>query len=295
MTDSEIPNCPPPDPSPGWPQLIAPAGAVDCHAHIFGAEPDYPFSPRRGYTPPPASLEEYLALLKILGIEHAVLTQPSVYGTDNTAMLDAMAQQPGRLLGVAAVDATIADQELSELNEKGIRGIRVNLADKGGNPFDSMTDVRRFAERLKPLGWHLELLIHVNDFPDLHQTFTDFPIDIVVGHLGYMKSPHGVENSGFQEFLNLVKEGHCWVKLTGTYRITGQENPPYPDVMSVAQALIQANPDRMVWGTDWPHPFHYRGMPNDAYLLDQLLDWTDAATIKKILVDNPRELFGFSA
>lgn len=293
MADDEIPFCPPPDPNPATPTLMAPRGAIDCHAHVFGPESEYPYSPARGYTPPDASLETYLGVLDVLGIERSVLTQPSVYGTDNSAMFDAMARHPGRILGVAAVNAGVTDEELENLNAKGVRGVRVNLADKGGNPFDSMADVRRFSERLAPLGWHLELLLHVDEFPDLKDTFTNYPVDIVVGHLGYMKMPNGLDNPGFQEFLDLVRGGHCWVKLTGSYRITGADSPPYPDVVPVAQALIAANPERIVWGTDWPHPTHYRGMPNDAYLLDQLLDWTDEATIEKILVDNPQELFGF--
>ena len=293
MTDTAIPVCPPPDPNPAQPQLVAPPGAVDCHAHVFGPAIKYAYSPARGYTPPDAPLETYLGVLDVLGIERAVLTQPSVYGTDNSAMLDAMAQHPGRMLGVVAVDAGITDSELEDLNAIGARGVRVNIADKGGNPFDSMDDVRRFCERLQPLGWHLEVLLHVNEFPDLGASFADFPVDIVVGHLGYMKSPDTIEHPGFQEFLELVRGGKWWVKLTGSYRTTGEDSPPYPDVTPVAQALIAANPERIIWGTDWPHPFHYRGMPNDAYLLDQLLDWTDAATIKKILVDNPEQLFGF--
>lgn len=293
MTNKDIPICPPPDPNPQPPKIKAPPGTIDCHAHVFGPESKYPYSPRRGYTPPDASLTDYLAMHDVLGVERSVLTQPSVYGTDNAAMLDAMAEHPGRILGVAALDADISDAELEVLNDRGVRGVRVNLADKGGDPFGSMDNVRRFSERLKPLDWHLELLLHVNDFQDLRETFTDFPVDIVIGHLGYMKSPNTIENPGFQEFLELVRGGNCWVKLTGTYRITGEENPPYPDNIPVAQALIEANPDRMIWGTDWPHPFHFRGMPNDAYLLDQMLDWTDEATINMILVDNPVELYRF--
>lgn len=293
MTGTEIPSCPPPDPNTAKPKLIAPAGAIDCHAHVFGPETKYAYSPARGYTPPDASIDTYLGVLEALGIERAVLTQPSVYGTDNSAMLDAMAQHPERLRGVVAVNANITDRELEDLHGKGARGVRVNVADKGGNPFDSMADVRRFCERLKHLGWHLEVLLHVNDFTDLTQTFADFPIDIVVGHLGYVKSPNAVEDPGFQEFLDLVRGGNWWVKLTGTYRITGAENPPYTDVIPVAQKLIETNPDRLIWGTDWPHPFHYRGMPNDAYLLDQMLNWANEATLQKILVDNPERLFAF--
>lgn len=134
MADNEIPSCPPPDPNPARPKLVAPRGAIDCHAHVFGPESKYPYSPARGYTPPDASLETYLAVLDVLAIERAVLTQPSVYGTDNSAMLDAMARHPGRILGVAAVDAGVTEGELADLDAKGVRGLRVNLADKGGNP-----------------------------------------------------------------------------------------------------------------------------------------------------------------
>ena len=147
MTEAKIPSCPPPDPNPAKPKLVAPTGAIDCHAHVFGPEAKYPYSPARGYTPPDAPLDTYLALLDTLGIERAVLTQPSVYGTDNSAMLDAMALYPERLLGVVAVDAGITDAELNDLHKKGARGVRVNIADKGGNPFDNMDAVRRFCER----------------------------------------------------------------------------------------------------------------------------------------------------
>ncbi len=290
---ADIPFCPPPHPQPSTPQFTAPAGAIDCHAHVFGPESAYPFSPARGYTPPDAPINRYLTLLDTLGIARGVLTQPSVYATDNQAMLDAIAVADGRLRGVVAVDADASDRELETYNAVGCRGVRVNLADPGGNPFDSFAELRQFAERLAPLGWHVELLIHVNSFPDLYETLSGFPVPIVVGHLGYMKLPETVNNPGFQEFLTLVRDGNCWVKLTGTYRITGEDAPPYPDVTPIAQALIDANPDRLLWGTDWPHPHHYRGMPDDAYLLDQMTEWTDAATLHKILCENPVALYGF--
>jgi len=293
LATPEIPVCPPPAPAPKSAKLRSPSGAIDCHTHVFGPESKYPYSPARGYTPPDASLDSLLSLHEALGIGRVVLTQPSVYGTDNSALLDALGRLGSRGRGVAAVDKDVSNEELHHLNDAGVRGTRVNLADKGGNPFDSMDDVRRFSDRLGALGWHLELLIHADDFMDLYATFTDFPVDIVVGHLGYMKTGKGLDHPGFGELLELVREGRCWIKLTGTYRITEAETPPYPDVTAYAQALINANPDRMLWGTDWPHPHHYRGMPTDDYLLDQLLDWTDDGTIGKILVDNPESLYGF--
>jgi 2-pyrone-4,6-dicarboxylate lactonase len=294
MNDSEIPICPPPDAFIKTPKLKLPAGAIDTHAHVFGPETQYPLSPNRGYTPYDAKLETLLKMHATFGVERLVLTQPSVYGTDNSAMLDAIAQYPDRMRGIVAVGSEVTDKELEDYHAQGIRGIRVNLVDKGGMPFVSIDEFCRFAERLKPFGWHLELLIHVHEFPEIRETLGKLPIDISVGHLGYTKTSEGIDHPGFQDFLNLVKDGHCWVKLTGTYRITTLEKTPYLDVTPMAQALIEANSDRLIWGSDWPHVATYCAMPNDADLLDHMLDWTSDAKIqKKIFVDNPEELFGF--
>lgn len=294
MAEAEIPHCPGPDPDPRPPRTMPPPGACDCHAHLFGPVSKYPYSPARGYTPPDASLTDYEKLHAILGIDRAVMTQPSVYGTDNSAILDAIAASEDRMRGVAAVGGDVSDDELHRLHDAGIRGIRVNTADKGGMPFDSMAEFARFAERLKTLGWHAELLNKVAEAPDFFDRFCDFPVDIVVGHLGYMRTSEGLQNQGFQDLLELVRRGKCWVKLTGTYRITERDAPPYDDVPPFAQALAQANPDRIVWGSDWPHPFHYRAMPNDGHLLDQLEDWGfDEALRHRILVENPVNLYGF--
>ncbi|MGI9425175.1 MAG: amidohydrolase family protein [Hyphomicrobiaceae bacterium] len=298
MTNShaDIPVCPPPDPNPTKPTFQVPAGACDTHAHIFPNEHVARYSPRRGYTPPVAGLSTFLELHDVLGIERAVLTQPSVYGTDNTAILEAVALYPERMKAVVAVDKAVSDDELVQLNAAGAKGIRVNLVDKGGMPFDDLEDVRQFTDRIAPLGWHLELLIHANDFPDLRRDFAELPVDIVVGHLGYMTTPHGLGDPGFRELLAMARDGACWVKLTGSYRITTADAPPYDDVVPFAQALIDAAPNRMLWGSDWPHPTYYRTMPNDGYLLDQLAIWTanDAERIKQILVDNPMAFYGFS-
>jgi len=295
MPDTEIPLCPGPDPDPTRPSFDVPPGAIDCHAHVFGPESRYPYSPGRGYTPPDASLASFLRLHEVLGIERAVLTQPSVYGTDNRAILDAVAQCGERMLAVAAVGEDVTDRELEELNAQRVRGVRVNLVDKGGMPFDGIGAVRRFTERIRDFGWHLEVLIHVHEFEDLRRTLNSMAVDVVVGHLGYMKTDHGLDNPGFREFLELVRDGNCWVKLTGAYRITARDRLPYDDVTPFARALIEANPDRMVWGSDWPHPTFWGAMPNDGGLFDQLAEWApDAETRRKILVDNPRALYGFA-
>ena len=294
MSETDIPLCPPPDPNFKKPDIKLPPGSVDTHAHVFGSQDLYLLSPNRGYTPCAAPIDTLLEMHAAFGVDRLVLTQPSVYGTDNSAMLDAIAKYPDRIRGVVALGPQVTDKQLEDFHAQGIRGIRVNLVDKGGMPFASIQEFCRFAERLKPFGWHLELLIHVHEFPDIRDTLGKLPVDISVGHLGYMKTSEGINHPGFQDFLNLVRDGHCWVKLTGTYRITTCDKTPYLDVTPFAKSLIAANQDRMIWGTDWPHVATYGFMPNDADLLDHMLDWTaDSAIHQKIFVDNPVNLYGF--
>ena len=296
MTEAnKYPMCQGPDPDPTPAKFDVPEGAIDCHAHVFGPESKYPYSTARGYTPPDAPLETYLALHKSLGnIKRAVLTQPSVYGTDNSCMLDAVEKMDGKFLAVVAVGADVTDKELEDLHARGARGARVNLVDKGGNPFNGMNAVRKFTERLKDLGWHLEVLIHVHEFEDIRATMNSMAVDVSVGHLGYMKTDNGIDHPRFLEFLNLMRDGNCWTKVSGSYRITTSALTPYVDVTPVAKALIEANEDRIIWGTDWPHPRFKGKMPNDGALMDQLADWApDAAVRKKILVDNAEKLFEF--
>ncbi len=291
---NDIPACPGPVADTRKPGFAVPALACDVHTHVFGPERLYPYSPRRGYTPPDAPLAAMERLHGVLGIERCVLTQPSVYGTDNRAMMDAMATAPDKYRAIVAVDGDVTDHQLQDWHEAGARGVRFNLVDKGGMPFDSFDQVVAFSERLVPLGWHVEFLLHVDAFDDLARQMARVKTDVVFGHLGYMKTSRGVNNPGFQDFLSLLRDGKCWSKMTGAYRVTERDAPPYDDVVPLAQAIIGAAPDQVLWGSDWPHPWHYREMPNDGYLLDQLSDWTDDPdTIHKILVDNPARLYGF--
>ena len=295
MDETHYPTCAPYDPEPRRPRLEAPPGACDCHAHVFGPASRHPYSPKRGYTPPDAPFEAYRRMHEVLGIERGVLTQPSVYGTDNRAMLDAVARDPGQLRAVAAVDADVTEDELRRLDEAGVRGIRINLVDPGGMPFASLGEFERFAGRLADLGWHVEFLVQVHEIPDLAERLRRLPTDAVVGHLGYMRTSEGLDHPAFRRFLEYVAEGRCWVKLSGAYRITTGSHAPYPDVAPFARALVAARPDRMLWGTDWPHPICKVPMPNDADLLDLLLDWApDEAIRRRILVDNPARLYGFA-
>jgi 2-pyrone-4,6-dicarboxylate lactonase len=292
---AQAPYCAGPDPKPRKPSFTLPAGACDCHAHVFGPATRYPYFHKRIYTPPDALPAAYWGMLGALGVERAVLVQPSVYGTDNRAMLDAMAGEKHRMRGVAVVEESITDGELEHMHEIGVRGIRFNIVDvkpedKGKLPLDV---VRKMAERVQPLGWHLQFLMHVDEFPGLDKTFADFPVDIVIDHFGYMAASKGISHPGFQALLNLLRAGRCWVKFTGAYRISS-EDMPYKDVVPYAHALVAAAPRRIVWGTDWPHPKHEKRMPNDGEMCDRLLDWIpDEKQRRLVLVDNPARLYAF--
>lgn len=272
-----------------------PPGSTDCHAHICGPARDYPYAQQRIYTPPDALLPNYLALLQSLGVQRAVLVQPSVYADDNRALIAALATDPLNLRGVAVVSTQVRDKELERLHAAGVRGLRCNIVDlaqaKGSLPLAELTTL---ALRIAPLGWHLELLMHVNEFPNLAQTLGHLPVALVFGHLGYVPCSHLVADPGFQNLLALLREGKAWVKLTGPYRISQQSAPPYDDVAQFAAALLHANPKRVLWGSDWPHVMVKGAMPHDADLCDLLSSWvSDRELRQQVLVNNPAALYGF--
>ena len=289
------PPCAPPDFNPRKPNLTLPRLACDTHAHIFGPIARYAYAPARVYTPPDCLLDDYQKMLTTLSVERAVLVQPSVYGADNTVMLAAMRAAGSAFRGVAVVEGDIADAELTKLDAAGVRGVRVNIVDvedrkPGTLP---MAELTAMAKRIAPMGWHMEFLMHCDEFPDLDRSFADFPVDIVLGHLGYMKTDKGLNDPGFQALLRLMKAGKAWVKFTGPYRITTQAMP-HADTNAYAHALIAANAQRVLWGSDWPHVMVKSAMPNDGDLCDLLSAWIpDAATREQVLVWNPAKLYGF--
>jgi 2-pyrone-4,6-dicarboxylate lactonase len=292
---SSAPYCASPDFNPRKPKLDMPALACDTHAHILGPIAKYTYSPARVYTPPDCLLGDYQKMLATLGVERAVLVQPSVYGSDNTVMLEAMRAARGKYRGVAVVDQDLAQPDMAALNAAGVRGVRVNIVDvKDRKPGSlPMAELTALARRIAPLDWHMEFLMHCDEFPDMDRSFADFPVDIVLGHLGYMKTSLGVNNAGFQALLRLMKTGKAWVKFTGPYRISGGPLP-HADTIAYAHALIAANPQRVLWGTDWPHVMVKSAMPNDGDLCDLLSGWiADAATREQVLVHNPAKLYGF--
>ena len=279
-----------PDPAPRPPRFTVPAGACDCHAHVIAPPEVYPFVPERSYTPPPAPLSAYQALHRVLGIERAVIVQPSVHGTDNRVTLEAIAGYGPSARGVAVVPAEVSDETLTELHDGGIRGLRLNVLFGGGVGLHALEPL---AERIAPMGWHLQLLLDASSFDELLPRLRRLKVPVVVDHMGFMPADKGLEHPGFQALLAAVREGIAWIKLSGNYRIS-TEGPPYRDAIPFARALIEAGPSRMLWGSDWPHPALTELMPNDGDLLDALDDYAPEPDMKRaILVDNPARLYGF--
>ena len=290
------PMCAPPDPAPRAPKSAFPHLACDCHAHICGPQATYGYIPERIYTPPDALLPPYRHLLKALGCERAVLVQPSFHGTDNRAMVAALREAGGAFRGVAVLADDASERDIAALHEAGVRGARLNIVDvksgKGELPLDRIT---RLAERIQPFGWHIEFLMHVDEFPELDRMLARLPVACVFGHLGYVRADKGIDTPGFQALLRLLRAGLAWVKLTGPYRIsTGPL--PHADTNPFAHALVETAPDRLVWGSDWPHvkTEWTIPMPNDGALADLLEAWVpDASVRRRVLVDNPARLYGF--
>ena len=291
-----IPVCDGPDTTPRKPRLEAPRGSIDCHAHIFGPVSRYPYSPKRLFTPPDVSARQYRQLLATLGIERAVLVTPSVYGMDNERQLDVLNEMQGRWRGVAVVPTDVSDAELERLHGAGFRGVRVNLFAKSGLALD---DLEAIAARISAYKWHVQLHVDARNLEELSSRLRRLTVDIVFDHMGHVPAAAGIGHPGFVAMLDLMKQGTFWAKLSAPYRLS--EMPyPYADVMPFARALIDAAPDRVVWGSDWPHPAvpgHMPEnfvMPNDGDLLDILAFWTDEpAQQKKILADNPRRIYDF--
>jgi 2-pyrone-4,6-dicarboxylate lactonase len=291
----EIRDCIAPDRNPRKPRLALPKGSIDTHVHVF--EPGYAMSPARGYNPPDSTLADLKHLHATLGIDRVVFTQPSVYGTDNSAILDGMAalnrETPNRARSVVAVDLDVSDAELQQMERAGARGIRLNLDNKGGMPIE-LNDIPELEARMKPLKWHLEFLFPGKDILELMPVFKKLTVPMSIAHFAYQPATAGVGAPGFQALVALMKTGNCWMKISGANRVSKGDLPPYDDVKPMAHALIAAAPERIMWGTDWPHPNKYAVNPNDGDLVDALGDWvTDKALLKSITVDVPAAFYRF--
>jgi len=279
-------DIPGPDAAPRAPGFAMPDGAWDTHFHVIDAR--HGFVAERSYTAPDAPLASLTALHEALGIARGVFIQVSAHGTDNRAMLEALAERPA-YRGVAVVGSTVSDAELDELHRAGVRGLRVNVLFGGGVGFEHMAPL---GDKLAGRGWHMQLLLDVSAPETPWEVIEALPCDVVVDHMGHWDTGLGIGDPGFQRLLKLVGGGTGWVKLSGAERISRQDAPPFDDVVPIAKALIAAGPERCVWGSDWPHVKLPVAMPNDGDLLDLLALWApDEAQRKKILVDNPTRLY----
>ncbi|HEX3116607.1 MAG TPA: amidohydrolase family protein [Bradyrhizobium sp.] len=283
-----------------------PAGACDCHTHIHGDPAKFPFFDGRVYTPELASPEEMSALHKALHIERVVIVTPSVYGTDNSATLFGMMARGATARGIAVIDDKTPEAELDAMGKAGFRGIRLNLATGGvADPNVGRPRFLAAVERVKNRNWHIQLYTGLPMISALRESFAASPVPVVFDHFGGAQAALGVDQPGFADLVELVKSGKAYVKISGAYRAS-KLGPDYTDAAPLARALIAANPDRIVWGTDWPHP-DSSTVPgrkttdvtplfqiDDGRLLNQLPVWApDAVIRKKILVDNPARLYGF--
>jgi predicted TIM-barrel fold metal-dependent hydrolase len=266
------------------PDFPLPKGACDSHLHVFAA--DAPLTAPRNYTPQILTLDDWLVLAAFLGIERGVLVQPSVYGRDNGVLLAALKAALDRLRGVVVVDPDISDQALRHLDSVGVRGVRINMRNVGGLALDTADTLAR---RIAPLGWHLQFQVGPSSYADLAGMLPRLAVPVVIDHIGLVPLDHGAEGA-LRDLLRLIESGRCHIKLSGAYRVApaGRRS----GLATIVAALVSARPDRLLWGTDWPHTELWEGMPDDAGLVDEAMTWlADDATRTLVCVSNPAALY----
>ncbi len=281
------------------------AGICDCHTHVFPPAEAFPFSQTRHYTPALASIESLHAMHQSIGVERVVIVHPSPYGADNACLLWALQTIGENARGVAVIDDATSEQTLAQLHDAGVRGTRLNLETVGQNdPCIAQQQLLRTARQVAPFGWHIQLYTNLGVIEGLHDTIMQSPTPVVIDHFGRLKANESLNQPGFETLLSLVRAGKVYVKLSAAYRVS--EAPDYADVTPFAHALIDANPDRMLWGTDWPHPFPPKGYvrtpdrieefhdEDNQAAMRRILQWARTEQVaKKILVDNPARLYDF--
>ncbi|WP_019939459.1 amidohydrolase family protein [Bordetella sp. FB-8] len=286
------------------PRTVIARRACDCHVHIYDSR--FPAAPTAKLVPPDASAAQYRALQQCLGLQRAVLVTPSTYGYDNRAMLQGLAQLGQAARGVAVIDGTQSDAQLLALHEAGVRGIRLNLSLGVANTLD---DLQPLARRVKDLGWHIQLLMPPSLLAQIADRLRRLPVQLVFDHMGRINPGHALRHPALRQpvfrqpahavLMALLRDGLAWVKLSGGYIVSDIGRADDPDLDDLARSYIDAAPDRVVWGSDWPHATASAGMqpmPDDALQLDRLSRWAgDAATLERILVTNPARLYGFAA
>ncbi|WP_372619210.1 amidohydrolase family protein [Falsiroseomonas sp.] len=286
----KIPTCKGPDPDTRTPRYRPPPGACDAHCHVFGPGDVFPYAPDRAYTPPDAPFEALQKLHRILGLDRAVIVHASCHGSDMTVTLDAIARSGGAIRGVCVVDQGVTEQDFARLHEGGIRGVRFNFVKHlGGMP--DMAFFQRVLSQVEPLGWHVVLHLDAQDIVPLASTIAAIRIPFVIDHMARVKAKDGVEQPAFQQLLELMRNPLAWVKICGMERISST-GAPFRDALPFARKLAELAPERVLWGTDWPHPNIAGDMPNDGDLLDLLAEaLPDEAARRRVLVDNPTRLY----
>lgn len=271
------------------PKKRLPRGTVDCHFHVFEDPKTYPYTANRSYTPSLAPWAAFKKMNDTIGADRAVLVHPSVYGYDHRTLYDTMQVHPDRLRAVGVLAADTPEAEIERLHKVGTRGARVNILFAGGN---QLSDAEALAERIKPFGWHIQFLVDVSAQPDIPAWAAKLGVPVVFDHFGHPSIPD-VRDAGFQNMCALVKEGTAWVKLSGAYRVVEATNK-WAAIRTFVDALLATRTDRLVWGTDWPHPNIPKPMPNDGDIADAVVDWLPTEDLRQqILVRNPEVLYEF--
>jgi D-galactarolactone isomerase len=271
------------------PQLKAPANACDCHMHIYDSR--FPVAPTATLRPPDARVDDYRLLQKRLGTTRNVVVQPSTYGTDNRCTLDAVAQIGPTARAVAVVDTSVSDDELKRLGEQGVRGIRFNLVQAGATTIEMLEPL---SKRVNELGWHVQLHMLGDQIVQIERLLLKLPAPLVFDHMGRIPGPTFTQHPAYRTIRKLLDGGKTWIKLSGAYMNSRIGPPAYVDVTTLAQIMVRSAPERMLWGTDWPHPTEKTEKPDDALLFDLLSAWVpDEAMRNRILVENPAVLYGF--
>jgi 2-pyrone-4,6-dicarboxylate lactonase len=281
-----------PHPDIRKPKLRLPALACDAHCHVFGPAEKFPYAPDAPYRPPDAPFERLRKLHDLLGIERAVIVHASCHGADMRVTLDAIARSNGRYRGTAIIDESCGDRDFQKLHDAGIRGVRFNFVKHLGRR-PELGFFRKTVGRVKAMGWHLILHLDATDLAELRSEFLKLPVPMVIDHMGRVEAGDGLEQQPFKTLLEFMKNENCWVKVCGAERVSSK-GPPFTDALPFARALIEAAPDRILWGTDWPHPNVGEHVPNDGDLVDLFAQMAPEPALQhKILVDNPARLYGF--
>ncbi len=278
--------------SPSRPHFVVPQGSVDAHCHVFGPSDRFPYAPERKYTPADAPKEKLWQLRDHLGFDRNVIVQASCHGTDNRALVDALEDSRGRARGVAVVDPSISDAELAELDHAGVRGIRFNFIKRLADPTPPET-LTPISSRIERLGWHVVIYFEGTDLPDLYDFVSSLATTVVIDHMGrpdVSRDPYGPE---FDLLLRLLKENeNIWCKVSCPERLSASGPPGYQDVVPFARRVVDSIPERVLWGTDWPHPNMKSHMPDDGQLVDFIPSIAPTADLQRLLlVDNPRGLY----